>query len=340
MPRVALIGAGAIADNFYLPAIRHIPSLHPSLILVEPRASRAREIAVKYQIARHHEDYRTVLRDVDGVIIAAPHQEHVPLTSAFLDQGIHVLCEKPLAGTREQARALIAAAEARGVTLGVNQTRRLFPSTQAVQRLIGQGDYGPVTDMDFEEGAPFGWPAESPGYFGVASGGRGVLSDIGAHVLDLVTWWLDGTPAITSYKDDYCGGSEARCEISLVHGDVPVRVRLSWLSKLRNTYRVSFASGYTIEHGIYDWRNPILIAPSGRRKTIKTTKGPGSYNGFAIPLLTNFVAVMEGRAQPLVPALSVLPSLSIIEQCYGQRPIHRMVDPPFTVLSEMEGLRD
>src|SRR6185436_11960506 len=166
------------------------------------------------------------------------------------------------------------AADAAGVTISVNNTRRLYPSTQLVREMIERGTFGAVTSIEFEEGAPFEWPAVGDGYFGTKAGGHGVLADVGAHVIDLVCWWLGGRPELVRYEDDSFGGTEAQCEVQLAQGSARAVVRLSWLSKLRNTYRVHLTSGHTIEHGIYDWHHPSVISPRGRRSTLRSAAGP------------------------------------------------------------------
>ncbi|MBI4502652.1 MAG: Gfo/Idh/MocA family oxidoreductase [Gemmatimonadetes bacterium] len=318
-PTIAVIGAGAIADIFHLPALSRHPQVRSRMILVDRDGERARTAAAKHGITRYATDYRDVLPEIQGAVIAVPHRLHVPLSRDCVEHGVHVLCEKPLAETAAEAEELARAADQAGVTLSVNNTRRLYPSTRAVRKLIEDGGCGAVTTIDFEEGGAFEWPAVGDGYFGLKAGGRGVLSDVGAHVIDLVCWWLGGRPELERYEDDSFGGTEAMCEARLAVGPTRARVRLSWLGKLRNTYRVGFASGHAVEHGIYDWRNPTLIAPSGRRSTLKTAAGPATYAGFADVLLENFLSVVQGRATPLVPARAVIPSLSLIETCYARR---------------------
>jgi predicted dehydrogenase len=330
IPAIAVIGAGAIADIFHLPALAKRPEVRERLIVVDRDGDRARVAATKFGVARYASDYRDILGEIQGAVIAVPHRLHVPISRDCLTHGVHVLCEKPLAGTAAEAEELALVAERSGASLSVNNTRRLYPSTQAVHALIERGEHGAVHSIDFEEGAPFDWPAVGDGYFGVKAAGRGVLADVGAHVLDLVCWWLGGDPELVGYEDDYLGGTEAECEVRLVKGEARARIRLSWLSRLRNSFRVTFASGYAIEHGIYHWRNPSLIDPNGRRSTLKTATGPATYPGFAEGLLERFLAAIQGRGNPAVPARSVIPSIALIERCYAQRELFHMpwFDPP------------
>jgi len=327
-PALAVIGAGAIAEIFHLPALARRPDLAARALVVDRDAERARLAAATLPGARAATDYRAVLDEVQGAIVAVPLRLHRDVTQECLRRGVHVLCEKPLTETAADAAEMAALAEREGLVLSVNNTRRLYPSTRAVRALIEGGRFGSVVAIDFEEGDKFGWPAVGDGYFGVRAGGRGVLADVGAHVVDLVCWWLGETPRLESYQDDALGGTEAVCELRLATGTATARVRLSWLSKLRNGYRIRFASGHVVEHGIYDWRRPTLISPDGRREVIETAAGPPAYPRFADQLLDNFVAAMSGGEVPLVPAREVLPSLTLIDRCYQQR--RRFAMPWFT----------
>jgi predicted dehydrogenase len=145
IPTIAVIGAGAIADIFHLPAFAREPMLRERLIIVDQDAGRAKAAAVKHGPARYATDYQDVLSEIQGAIIALPHRLHVPVSRDCLNRGVHVLCEKPLAETSASAHELLRAAREGGATLSVNNTRRLYPSTQAVARVIASGEYGAVT---------------------------------------------------------------------------------------------------------------------------------------------------------------------------------------------------
>ncbi len=316
---IAVIGAGAISRSFHLPALARRDDLRPHVIVVDRDLSRARALMGEFGFASAASDLREVLGVATGAVIAVPHHLHVPLTHDCLRAGVHVLCEKPLAESAEEVAALGAEATAAGLTLLVNNTRRLYPSTRAIREAIVRGDLGHVTRIEFEEGGAYDWPAAGDGYFGVKAGGRGVLFDIGAHVLDLVCWWLDSTPRVERYADDSYGGTEAVAQVDLRTDKAEVHIRLSWLSKLQNRFRIVGSNGASIEHGIYDWRDPVFVAADGRRRVIKTDPGPRTYAGFGDVLIENFVDAIHGKAAPLVPAAAVAPSIALLAQCYAQR---------------------
>ncbi|MGH0037028.1 MAG: Gfo/Idh/MocA family protein [Myxococcota bacterium] len=317
-PRIALIGCGAIAEAFHLPALaRHASSLS-EWILVDPDQERAGELAARFGASGTAADYREVLGRIDGAIVAVPHHLHQPISLDCVRRGVSVLCEKPLAEEPDAAREVIEAAASHGAALMVNQTRRLFPASQRVRAWLAEGRLGALRQIDYTMGEPFDWPAATPSYFGARHGGKGVLLDTGAHIVDLVCWWLGGRPELVDYHDDSWGGTEAVADLELALGDCRAHVRLSWLSKLSNRYRIVGERG-TIEGGAYDWGFFHHSEGGGAPRKVKAVAGHVGFEEFAARLAENFVDVLRGRAQPLVPASEVLASLEVMDECYARR---------------------
>ncbi|MCA9263671.1 MAG: Gfo/Idh/MocA family oxidoreductase, partial [Planctomycetales bacterium] len=115
--RLGLIGCGAIAEVYHLPALVAEREVRNGLILVDPNQERLRTLGAKFGITRWAADYRDIVNDVDGVIIAAPPALHHPVSVYFLARSIPVLCEKPLADSVEEARDMVDVAERQGVQL-------------------------------------------------------------------------------------------------------------------------------------------------------------------------------------------------------------------------------
>lgn len=310
---IALIGCGAVAEAFYVPALRRRPQLAHSLILVDPDRGRAGALREQLGALDAVADYREALPRIRGALVLTPHHLHFPIALELARQQIPVLCEKPLAETPGEVDALVET----GSPVLVNHTRRLFPAAREVRRLIERGDLGKLREIHYELGAPFDWPAATPAYF---RGGRGVLFDTGVHVVDLVCWWLGGEPEVVDYADDSRGGTEAVARVHLRQNGVDAHIHLSWLTKLRNAYRIVGSRG-TVEGGAYDWSSYTL---SGSK--VRASRSWQGYEDFVGDLLDNFVEVIEGRADPLVSAADVRPAASVVDTCYRRR---RTLDEPW-----------
>src|SRR5687768_3073330 len=105
--RVGVVGTSRYADLMHLPNLKSHP--RADLVAICGRnQERAGAMAQKYGIAQVYDDYRAMLErgGLDAVVVATPDDLHYPITMQALDAGQHVLCEKPLALTAAQARAM------------------------------------------------------------------------------------------------------------------------------------------------------------------------------------------------------------------------------------------
>jgi predicted dehydrogenase len=131
--------------------------------------------------------------DVDLVDICTPGDTHAEIAIAALDAGKHVLCEKPLANTVDEARAMVAAAEraaARGVRSMVGYSYRRVPAVALARRLVEQGRIGEIRhvravylqDWIVDPEFPLVWRLRRD------AAGSGALGDIGAHIVDMAQY--------------------------------------------------------------------------------------------------------------------------------------------------------
>jgi predicted dehydrogenase len=128
--------------------------------------------------------------DIDLVDVCTPGHTHAEIVIAALEAGKHVLCEKPLANTVEEAEAMTAAAEraaADGVRAMVGFTYRRVPAISLARQLVAEGRIGTLhhvraqylQDWIVDPQAPLSWRLEKD------KAGSGALGDIGAHIIDI-----------------------------------------------------------------------------------------------------------------------------------------------------------
>jgi predicted dehydrogenase len=86
-------------------------------------------------------DYRKIIGDVDAAVIAVPTDRHYQVTKAFLENGKHVLVEKPIAATLEEADDLVALARRKNVVLQVGHVQRYSGAFQALARRVDRALY-------------------------------------------------------------------------------------------------------------------------------------------------------------------------------------------------------
>lgn len=319
MTRIAVIGCGAIADTFHLPALLASEGEGLELVLVDPSLERAREMSRRHGVKEVASSHREVASSLDGAVIASPHNTHAPIASDLLRAGVPVLVEKPLGTSAAEIRELAGLAAERGVAIAVNQTRRFIPACREVSRLLATGELGALLSIEVAEGDRFGWPSASPAMFGARSGGRGVLLDIGVHTLDLLCWWLGGGITVEACLDDGFGGSEAAFQGRFTRAGVPIEVRLSWLARQENLYRIR-GEDAEVEWAVYDL-DRVRLKPrgAGRDRVVRVPDAPAAYADLAHAVVGNFLQVIRGEAAPTVSAADVLPAMELIDACYARR---------------------
>ncbi len=133
-------------------------------------------------------DYAEILRDrrIDAVILCTPNSLHLPQVLAAAEAGKHVFCEKPLALTRADAKAAVAACAAHGVTLGVGHERRFEPAILEMHRRAASGQFGTVLQIEanFSQDKLLG-VADGNWRLSEAEAPAGPLTATGIHLLDL-----------------------------------------------------------------------------------------------------------------------------------------------------------
>lgn len=196
---VGLVGTGfmgkchALAWNAV--AATFAEAARPRLVhLVEASQGLALAKATELGFERASDDWRLMVDDpeVDVISIAAPNPLHAAIAIAALEAGKHVWCEKPMATTRADAKAMrdAAAASGRVAALGYNYIQN--PAIRQMEAFVEAGVIGAVNHVRLEMDEDFMADAEAPfAYKNEARSGYGALDDFAVHPLSLL-WRLAG----------------------------------------------------------------------------------------------------------------------------------------------------
>lgn len=316
--RIGIIGCGAAAKRYYLPALKRHPGLIDGLRLVDKNRAQAESLALDLGGGTVHSDYREIIGKIDGAVILLPHSLHASVAGEFLDAGIPVLCEKPLTETSAEAQALVASAKKTGVALCVNNTRRMFPSFREIKSLIASGAIGKVQSIFYQEGAAFAWPSATGFYVNPAQTSKGVLLDVGAHILDLICWWLDTKPQLLSFTDDSFGGPESVALCKAQVNGCEIEIFLNRLTDIDSCFRIQGSAG-SIEGSLFEWNRLVVTDRLGKTTTQTLKPKVAGYPDFVLPVFDNFLKVIKGSETPLVSGAEVASSIAVIEECYRNR---------------------
>ena len=124
--------------------------------------------------------------DIDVVSVAIANELHRPVAEALLAAGKHVLCEKPLAPTVEDAKAMVAAAESAQTHAGIGFSFRRTPGINAIRAELENGSIGEVRHFNGHYWCDYAQNPSNPISWRYRGGpGTGALADIGSHMIDL-----------------------------------------------------------------------------------------------------------------------------------------------------------
>lgn len=185
--KIAVVGGGYGA-KIPLPAYGALDEFEPVAVWSR-RPERARDLAAKHDLALGTADLDELLGypGLEAVHVAGPVSEHAPVAIAAARRGLHVLCEKPLAASLDDARAVVAAVREAGVVGAVNYGRRLQQTRdrllQRVREVVGSPRMVSISLVHADHAEPgsrpFTWVQD-------AAMGGGRLQGYGVHDLDLV----------------------------------------------------------------------------------------------------------------------------------------------------------
>lgn len=195
--RLAVIGTGGMAHTH----VRDFQAIRGCTVVAAADIDRARveKFCAEFGIPEAYTDAGKLLAEsgCDAVTIVAPDAAHAPLTLQALRAGRHVLCEKPLALNQADALRMAAAAKRAGKVNMVNFSYRNWSCLEGVAEAIRRGEIGEVRHVEASylqswlSSKAWGNWRTNPGWLWRLSskhGSRGVLGDIGVHILDFATY--------------------------------------------------------------------------------------------------------------------------------------------------------
>ncbi len=196
--RVGLIGAG-LQGWRRAPALKAFPDAELAVV-GSARPAAARRLAAEMGQCEAVEGWEPVVDrgDLEALIVCTPPHLHAEISIAALRQGMHVLCEKPLARTVEEAESMVEAAERAGVVLKCGFNHRHHPGIQMARRWLDEGRLGEPVFLRCRYGI-----GGRPGYekewrADPALVGGGQLMEQGVHALDLARWFLGEITEVTA----------------------------------------------------------------------------------------------------------------------------------------------
>ncbi len=190
--KVALLGAGFIADIHLESYHRFVPDAEVVAVYAR-RPERAQSFAQRHGVARWFSDWERAITDsgCDVVDVCLPNFLHARAVRAAAQAGKHVIVEKPLCLTLEEADEMVAVCQSHRRKLMYAEELCFAPKYERVRKLAGEGAFGQLYQLKQAEkhsGPHSDW------FYDINQSGGGVLMDMGCHALAWFRWMLGGQP--------------------------------------------------------------------------------------------------------------------------------------------------
>ncbi|WP_460775702.1 Gfo/Idh/MocA family protein [Microbacterium sp. GXF7504] len=211
--RWGIVAPGAIAADFVHALHTHTDQ---RVVAVASRSpERGAAFAQRHGIPRSHAGYEGLYADTDVeiVYVAAPHSQHLALALGAIGAGKHVLVEKPIGLSADQARIIRDAARSAGVFAMEAMWTRFLPQTDVMVQLRDAGDLGEVRLVT----ADFGFRAEGGGRILDPALGGGALLDLGVYLVWLSRLWLGAPDTVEARGIRSSTGVDAQSTVVLGH---------------------------------------------------------------------------------------------------------------------------
>ncbi|MCL2013880.1 MAG: Gfo/Idh/MocA family oxidoreductase [Oscillospiraceae bacterium] len=201
--KVGIVGCGGIANAKHMPSISKIDEAE-IVAFCDIIPERAQKAAKDFGTAdaKTYEDYKELVKDgsIDVVHVLTPNKSHSVITIAALDAGKHVMCEKPMAKTYAEAKAMLDASKRNGKILSIGYQYRYEKHKWQLQKMCRAGELGDIYHAKAHALRRRAVPTWGV-FLNEEEQGGGPLIDIGTHALDMTLWMMD------NYKPVYAVGN-------------------------------------------------------------------------------------------------------------------------------------
>jgi predicted dehydrogenase len=195
--KVAILGAGFITDIHMESYHRFIPEAEVIAVYAR-KVEKAKAFAEKYNIPKWSDDLDDIIQNsgCDVVDVCLPNYLHANAVLKAALAGKHIIIEKPLAVTLEEADAMIAACREAGVKLMYAEELCFAPKYERVRQMVNEGAIGEIYMLKQSEkhsGPHTDW------FYDITLAGGGVLMDMGCHAIGWFRWMLKNAKVMSVY---------------------------------------------------------------------------------------------------------------------------------------------
>ena len=265
--KAAVIGAGN-AGNWHANSIKKFPDMCGLVAIADVDEKRLKRLQKKHPQVTAVTDYKEALRrgDIDTVHLCLPHHLHGKIAVESLEAGKHVLCEKPIATTLEEADAMIRAARAHDLKLMIAENQRFLPAHIRIKELLDAGTIGePKLIMTYEGGSEVASMADPASWkSNILEGGGGAWMDSGIHRVAVLQYLCGDIDSISGKAERLYSTLESKaddnCAFSLQFANGAlgtVACSFTVASEWNNSVEIYGTKGTILEN--HNWEHPIKL---------------------------------------------------------------------------------
>lgn len=320
---VAVIGCGSISQTHF-DSIRDIQGASLYAV-VDPDPDKVRKVSEKEKCLGYY-DYRDLLNneDIHVVHITTPHYRHRDIAVELARAGKHILLEKPLAETHEEAVALCENLRGLNIKSGIVYQNRFNPTVKLLKKLISQETYGRLLGVK----GILTWNRELPYYRDsnwrgqISTEGGGVLINQGIHTIDILQWLGGDIRSVRGSASKHKFGEEVEVEdTSEIFMEFQSGARGIFFASNNYSCNSSVEIEAHCEEAILNIKNGRLrlyrddceeiLLEDHRRSSVKDYYGNGH-----LDLIRNFYDSIRGKDGTVISLDEGLKALKIIDTIY------------------------
>src|SRR5512140_1571388 len=317
--RVAVIGAGAVAQINHIPAYSKIEGVDV-VSVCDIDLEKARRVAQRFGIPDACSDHETLFanKEIDAVDVCVPNHLHAPVSVAALNAGKHVMCEKPFGRTPSEAARMVAAAEKNNRVLMAAFNNRFRNDAQILKTFMDQGEVGRIFYVKS------GWLIKHTAWDGQSwksqkrYAGGGVLIDLGVQMLDMALWIM-GMPevmTVTASKASRPGVDEVESNAAAflrLRNGTTLTLEVGWSLLMEKDFAYVNIFG---EHGAA-LLNPLRLHREMHGNLVNVTPATESvrnmYKQSYENEIAHFVECVRSGKKPLSPGDEAVTVLKVLE---------------------------
>ncbi|TET22525.1 MAG: Gfo/Idh/MocA family oxidoreductase [Candidatus Cloacimonadota bacterium] len=319
--RIGIIGTGAVTQTGHIPAFKSL-SKAELIALCDSDKDKLAFLSKKHRISKVYSDYEKMVSDkaIDAVVIASPNNMHLPMIEAACSAKKHILCEKPLARTAEEASKICSIVNKSKSKFMLGLNNRFRPDVQILRKFV-ESELGTVFYAKTGWLQREGYPEKSSWKSLLESSGGGALLNLGIHLLDEALWLLGcrkvrsvvGTAHFLTKKQEV---EDSAIALLNMDDDIMLTIEVSWT--------LLFDKDFTY-FNVFGDRGSALLKPLKIYKRMHgeivnvTPRVDAARNAFKISFrlqADHFIKALRKGKKPIFQAEEGLEMAKIIDAIY------------------------